>query len=88
MYAIDGIAKDGGYVKGGGVYKNGESVVLTAIADECYTFVKWSDGETTPERTIEVTGDATYEAEFKLKTTTILVSAGSTNGTVRIEKVE
>lgn len=79
---------EGGTVTGGGVYENGQSVTLKAEADECYTFVKWSDGVTTPERTIEVTGDATYQAEFELKTTTIIVSAGSTKGKVEIKKVE
>lgn len=79
---------EGGTVTGGGVYENGQSVTLKAEADECHTFVKWSDGVTTPERTVQVTGDATYQAEFEFKTTTIIVSAGSTNGTVTIKKVE
>lgn len=79
---------EGGTVTGGGVYENGQSVTLKAEADECHTFVKWSDGETAPERTIEVTGDATYQALFDVKTTTIIVSAGSTNGKVEIKKVE
>jgi len=69
-----------GTVTGGGSYKVGTSVTLTATPDEHYTFVKWSDGNTQSTRTIVVTGDATYIAEFKADQFTITATA--TNGSI------
>ncbi len=53
-----------GTVTGGGEYNNNSSVTLTAIPDDCYDFKQWSDGNTSNPRTIIVTEDATYTAEF------------------------
>jgi len=69
-----------GTVTGGGSYKVGTFVTLTATPNEHYTFAKWSDGNTQSTRTIVVTGDATYTAEFKADQFTITASA--TNGSI------
>ncbi|MCQ2203534.1 MAG: leucine-rich repeat protein [Bacteroidales bacterium] len=62
-----------GNVTGGGIYAYGTKVTLTAKPDEKVTFVKWSDGVKTAERTVEVKGDATYTAEFELVKATYTV---------------
>ena len=53
-----------GTVTGSGTYTHGTEVTLTAIADEHYHFVRWSDGSTDNPRTISVTKDSTFTAEF------------------------
>lgn len=55
---------DWGTVTGGGEYADQATVVLTATPNEGYMFVKWQDGNTENPRTITVTADATYTAEF------------------------
>ena len=47
---------------------------LTAKEDDCYTFVRWSDGNTDKTRTVTVTADARYTAEFEEKQYTITVT--------------
>ena len=48
----------------GNRYEYGTQVTLTATANEGYTFVQWSDGDTNATRTITVTGDLTLTATF------------------------
>ena len=55
---------EGGTVTGGGSYHYGDVVTLTATANEGYTFVSWSDGDTNSSRTVTVTENATYTAYF------------------------
>ncbi len=50
---------------GGGTYDYGTNHQITATPNECYRFVQWSDGNMDNPRTITVTGDATYTAEFE-----------------------
>ena len=47
---------------------------LTAQEDDCHTFVRWSDGNTDNPRTVTVTADASYTAEFEEKQYTITVT--------------
>lgn len=54
-----------GAVSGGGTYEYGSSITLTATPNTGYKFVKWSDGNTDNPRKITVTGNATYEAQFR-----------------------
>lgn len=55
--------------------------------DECSVFTKWSDGNTDNPRTIVVSEDATYTAEFTPVQYTIKVeSADESQGTVSVEK--
>lgn len=42
----------------------GKHLTLYATADDCGMFRQWSDGNTDNPRTVEVTADATYTAEF------------------------
>lgn len=43
----------------------GAEIILRAVANEGYRFVKWSDGNTNADRTVTVTADAHYTAEFE-----------------------
>ncbi len=54
-----------GTAAGGGTYDYGTNHQITATPNECYQFTQWSDGNTDNPRTIIVTGDATYTAEFE-----------------------
>ena len=66
-----------GTVEGGGVFKKGEQTTLKATANEGYKFTQWSDGNTDNPRTVTVTSDVTYTAEFtKLEQLNGLFSAG------------
>lgn len=53
-----------GEVTGSGTYEKGQSVTISATANEGYVFKKWSDGITSADRTITVSEDVTYVAEF------------------------
>ena len=53
-----------GTVTGGGVYEDGATCTLTATPNEGYAFANWSDGVETNPRTITVTANATYTANF------------------------
>lgn len=76
-----------GTVTGAGTYTYGTSANITATPAECYHFVKWSDGDTNPTRTIVVTEDITLEAIFEVDTYTIKVeSADPTQGSVSVSK--
>ena len=55
-----------GRVSGGGQYYDGASVELQAISEDGSVFVQWQDGETSATRTVSVSGDATYVAQFDL----------------------
>lgn len=79
---------EGGEYIGAGTYEYGTEVTIVATPEGCKNFVKWSDGDTNATRTITVTGNATYIAEFEHITYTITVdSADETMGTVTIEKL-
>lgn len=49
----------------------GSQVTFTAQAGEGSEFVKWSDGVTTPSRTVTIFGNATYTAQFDRKKYTV-----------------
>lgn len=53
-----------GSVTGGGTFETGTNIQISANPADCYQFTQWSDGNTHNPRTITVTGDATYTAEF------------------------
>jgi hypothetical protein len=54
-----------GSATGGGTFETGKSITLSAIANEGYRFVKWSDDITTNPRTITVTQNISLEAIFE-----------------------
>lgn len=65
-FTITATAKDPatGSVQGGGVYGENATINLLAVPNKGYDFAQWSDGDKSNPRTITVTADATYVAEF------------------------
>ena len=55
-----------GTVTGSDIYTYNSEAILTAIANDGYRFVQWNDGITDSIRTIVVTQDSTFTAEFAL----------------------
>ena len=72
-----------GTVSGGGTYEEGTQATITATPAENHHFVSWNDGNTDNPRTITVTGDATYIANFaedvQVTTYTITVMSANNN---------
>ena len=54
-----------GSVMGGGYYANRASCTMRAQPNNGYRFVRWSDGNVDNPRTITVTRDVEYTAEFE-----------------------
>ena len=48
----------------GGKYLCGTEIKLEATPEDCYEFTQWSDGNTTNPRTVTVSDNASYTAEF------------------------
>lgn len=64
-YTVKITAETGGSVSStGGSYLEGTSFDVSATANSGYTFNDWSDGETSANRTIIVTGDISLTARF------------------------
>ncbi|MDR1562556.1 MAG: leucine-rich repeat protein [Dysgonamonadaceae bacterium] len=57
-----------GTVTGTGYYAENNIVTISAIANQGYKFVKWDDDNTQNPRTITVTHDINYTAEFDVNT--------------------
>jgi len=53
-----------GTITGAGFYSIGETATLTATNSDCYSFQKWSDGNTDNPRSVVVTKDSTFTAIF------------------------
>lgn len=68
-YTIEYIAQEGGKIEGEAAQQieaGNNTVLVTAVPDEGYTFVRWSDGREFPERYDKnITADKTYTAIFK-----------------------
>lgn len=64
-YTLTVTAGTGGTVSGSGTYNYGKTATLKATASSGYHFVKWSDDNTNANRTVTVTGNATYTAIFE-----------------------
>jgi len=79
---IISVIAENGHVEGAGTYDYGMTDTLTAIADEHYHFVQWSDGNTDNPRTIMIKGDATYTAEFAIDRHTITTTCDIRYGEV------
>ncbi len=60
-----------GYVYGGGQFKPNSSYEISATAKYGYHFTKWNDGNTDNPRTIILTCDTTFTAEFAINQYTI-----------------
>ena len=80
----------GGTVTGGGTYDYGTKVTLKATSSDGYHFVKWSDGDTNPTRTVTVTKSYTYVAIFaqdaylELDKTSLTFEAAGGTQTVKV----
>lgn len=53
-----------GTVSGGGEFEEGSEATIQATAASGYMFTKWDDGNTNSTRTVTVSADATYTAQF------------------------
>lgn len=84
-FMINAIVNDDamGTVDGSGRYVYNSTVILTANPNEHHNFDSWLDGNTDNPRTITVTGNATYVANFEVELFTITVTSDDeTMGTV------
>ncbi len=77
-YTVTAVANEDfmGIVTGDGVYNGYRRATLTAIANVGYEFVEWNDGNKENPRTIVVTSDTTFTANFEVRKD----SAGIENG--------
>ena len=75
---------EGGTVSGEGNFNYGDNVILTATANDGYTFVNWTKGgepvSTNPTCTLAVTEAAAYVANFELNSYDITVSVNPAEG--------
>jgi len=78
-----------GTVSGAGSYNYLSSRTLTAVANYGYHFMQWSDGVTDNPRTIVLTRDTAFTAQFENNVYSIVVqSADSTKGGVEASAAE
>ena len=63
-YTLTVSAGEGGVVSGGGEYEEGTEVTISAVANSCFNFSQWSDGETSSERVVTVNSNIGITAEF------------------------
>jgi hypothetical protein len=71
-----------GTVSEGGTYDYGTEIQISATPAEGYGFATWNDGNTDNPRTVTVTEDITYTANFGAWRTITVLSADETMGTV------
>lgn len=64
-----------GHVEGTGTYASGDTVSLTAVANEGYKFVGWTDGDTLLTKTFVVWGDTALTALFEYDSFTLTAEA-------------
>ncbi|MBQ6068326.1 MAG: leucine-rich repeat domain-containing protein [Bacteroidales bacterium] len=78
-YVVTAMANDTalGTVTGGGSYNYSTTATLSAIPNEGSHFVQWNDGDTTNPRTVVVTGNASYTAQFVTNVYSIMVSSAN-----------
>lgn len=69
----------GGVVTGEGTYTYGQTATLTATPNNGYEFTRWSDGNLNATRTVNVTGNASYEAIFTQQQYTINITVNNAN---------
>ena len=61
---------DQGTVSGGGTYSEGSRVNISATPKAGYQFDKWNDGNTSATRTVSVSKDESFVAQFKVADST------------------
>ena len=64
VYTINLSAENGTFV-GAGTYEYGTEVIIVAIPNEGYRFVRWSDNDVSISRSIIVTEDVDLSTEFE-----------------------
>ena len=74
-----------GYVNGLGSYDSLSVVELTAVANACYQFVSWNDGNTNNPRSFTLTKDTTFTALFEEIEFNTPISATICQGSVYTE---
>ena len=79
VYKIEATAVNG-TVTGAGEYEHGATATIIATPAEGYHFVKWSDDNTDATRSIVVTSNINFTAEFAINVYNVTLSA--VNGTV------
>ena len=57
------------------VYKTGTTLTLTVTPDAGWVFTQWTGGNSSNPRSVSVTGDASYTAEFRLESLPATVDA-------------
>ena len=77
QYEIIVTSNGNGNVIGGGFYNENEEAILTATPNDGYRFAQWTDGNTDNPRTIIVTQDSTFTAEFALEEFALYVTSAS-----------
>ena len=77
-----------GHIEGIGEYEYLDTVELSVISTYGYHFTQWSDGNTDNPRTIVLTQDTTFTAEFAINQYTIHVSCDETMGHINGENGE
>ncbi|MBQ8956937.1 MAG: choice-of-anchor J domain-containing protein [Bacteroidales bacterium] len=74
-----------GQAFGGGTFTEGDVIEISAVAYTGYVFTGWQDGNTDNPRSITVTGNATYTAQFaenSVTTYTVTLICNTSEGTV------
>ena len=69
------IPMDAGTVTGGGTYHYGDTITLEAVANGGYEFLRWTDSITENPRTVVVTQDSSFIAQFGVRHYTITVES-------------
>ena len=66
-FTLDLSSGNGGIISGeGGIYKEGTEVTISAIPDEGYSFLEWSNGSTENPLTLTINSNQTISATFEL----------------------
>jgi hypothetical protein len=81
-FQIEALAapSEGGTVTGGGAYEDGAAVTLTAVPEELWRFLRWSDGLTALSRTFPARRDVTYTAQFAYGLLAPALACGTVEG--------
>jgi len=66
QYTITVLANNAayGYVSGGGTYYEGDTIMLTAMPYDGFSFVSWDDGNYDNPRSVVVASDSTFVGDF------------------------
>lgn len=74
-----------GSVEGSGSFEKYTERTIKAVPNEGYHFVQWNDGNTDNPRTIYLTQDTTYTAQFDINQYTISVTCNPQQGSIEGE---